>query len=325
MAALLPEFVQATDPPRPMRIGVVFGRIPVGDLTGTSPVFPGARVLRQSLKDLGWIDGKNLEILWRSTEGDLERMSPIVGELLERRVDVLAISGNPQIAKAIAATRDVPIVMMVSTRPVDAGLVASIARPGGNVTGMYSEPDASLNGKRLALLKQAAPGISRVAFLHDEKVNSMSGGITPETEAAAKALGLVLLPFGVDTQQQLEGALMAAIAQGANALFVDTSLAAAFGDQRAFHALAERHKLPALHTYANAVTTGGLMFYGNDSAETYRRSAYFLDRILRGSKPADLPVQQATTYILTLNMKAAKAIGLTIPAALVVQADRVIE
>ena len=324
-AALWPSMGHAADPAAPKRIGVIFGRIPARDLVGPTPAFPGAQVLREGLVSRGWVDGRNVEILWRSTEGDLPRMGAIVDELASKAVDVLAISGNPQIAAALDRSRRIPIVMIVSTKPVEAGLVSSLARPGGNVTGMYAEPDASLNGKRLELLKQAFPKAARVAFLHDARVNSMTGGITPDTAAAAKALGIELLPFGVDTHEQLRKALDAAVARGANALFVDTSLSASSRDQSAFHDFAERHKLPAIHTYANAVTTGGLMFYGNDSSEYYRLAADYIDRILRGANPGDLPVQQATRYLLTINLKAAARIGLVIPAALLAQADRVLE
>lgn len=308
-----------------VRVGIVFGRIPVADLSGPSPTFPGARVLLESLRQQGWVHGGNIEILWRSYEGDLARMRPIVDELVAKRVDVLALSGNPLIQTALARTRTIPIVMMISTAPVNAGFVASLATPGGNVTGLYSEPDTSLNGKRLELLKRTAPQTTRVAFLSDGRVNSMSGGVTPETRRAADALGLVLLPFGVDTHDQLRAAFRDALEQRADALLVDTSLAAAFRDQEAFHAFAQRHRLPAMHTYANAVTTGGLMFYGNDSSETYRLSAWYIDRILRGANPGKLPVQQATRYLLTINLKAARRIGLVIPAEVLAQADRVIQ
>jgi putative ABC transport system substrate-binding protein len=323
--ALWPWAAPAADPVRPMRVGVIFGRIPVRDLAGPSPAFPGAQMLREGLRSRGWVEGRNVEIFWRSTEGELQRAGAIADELVHMPVDILAISGNPQITAARDKTRAIPIVMIVSTQPVAAGLVSSLARPGANVTGMYAEPDASLNGKRLALLKQAFPGAARVAFLHDGRVNSMTGGITAETAAAAKALGIELLPFGVDTQQQLRDALDKALALGANALFVDTSLSAASRDQAAFHEFAQRHKLPAMHTYANAVTTGGLMFYGTDSSENYRLAADYIDRILRGANPGELPVQLATKYLLTLNLEAARRIGLTVPRALLGQADQIIQ
>lgn len=308
-----------------VRVGILFGRIPVADLSGPSPAFPGARVLLESLRQQGWVDGGNMEILWRSVEGDSARAAAIVDEFVAKRVDVLAVSGNPQIQAALARTRTIPIVMMFSTAPVKAGLVASLTRPGGNVTGLYAEPDASLNGKRLELLKRAAPQTTRVAFLSDGRVTSLSGGVTPETRRAADALGLVLLPFGVDTHDQLQAAFRDALEQRADALLIDTSLSAASHDQGAFHAFAQRHHLPVMHTYPNAVTTGGLMYYGNDSSETYRLSAWYIDRILRGAQPGELPVQQATKYLLVINMRAARAIGITFPPDVLVQADRVLD
>lgn len=325
VACAMGATTSVAQPVAKVRVGIVFGRIPVADLSGTSPTFPGARVLLESLRQQGWVDGGNMKILWRSAEGDLARMPAIVDELVAKRVDVLAVSGNPQIQAALAKTRTIPIVMMISTAPVKAGLVASLTTPGGNVTGLYSEPDATLNGKRLELLKRAAPQTMRVAFLSDGRVNSMSGGVTPETRRAADALGLVLLPFGVDTHDQLQAAFRDALNERADALLVDTSLSAAFRDQEAFHAFAQRHRLPVMHTYVNAVTTGGLMFYGTDSSETYRLSAWYIDRILRGARPGELPVQQATKYLLVINLRAARAIGLTIPPDLLVQADRVLD
>jgi putative ABC transport system substrate-binding protein len=310
---------------RVYRVGVIFWRIPPGDLVGKAPRFPGARVLRESLAAHGWILDQNIELLWRSAEGDPSRLEAIVDELVRLPVDALAISGNNLIHVAMRKTRTIPIVMMVSTTPVEAGLIASLSHPGGNVTGLSGEPAADLNGKRLALLKQAAPQVTRVAFLHDTRTNSMSGGITPFTEAAARSLGITLLPYGVDSMPDLERAISDAIRQGANAVFVDTSLSAAEKDQPAFHRLAERHKLPAMHTYGNAVTTGGLMFYGTASGLYYRRAAFYIDRILRGAKPAEMPVEQPSTYELIVNLKAARAIGLAVPAAIRGQADKLIE
>ena len=307
------------------RIGVVFWRIPPTELQGAIPRHPGTRVLRESLAMHGWVAGKNVEIVLRSAEGEISRLDRIFDELVKMPVDVLALSGNEVVRGAMRKTRRIPIVMMISTAPVESGLVASLARPGGNVTGFSTEAATDLNGKRLELLKQAAPQVTRVAFLHDTRINPMSGGITPVTEAAAWKLGIALLRYGVDTLPDLERALEEAVRQGANGVFVDTSLSAPEKNQSAFHRLAERYKLPVMHTYLNAVATGGLMYYGPAQGVDYRGVASFIDRILRGARPAEMPVEQPSSYELVINLKAARAIGLSVPESLLAQANRTMD
>jgi putative tryptophan/tyrosine transport system substrate-binding protein len=305
------------------RIGVIFWRIPVADLEGPNPRYPGAAILRGSLISNGWVPGKNIEIVWRTAEGDLRRADSVLEELVRAPVDVIVVSGNEIAKAAMLRTKTIPIVMLVSTLPVESGLVASLSRPGGNVTGMVYEA-ANLNAKRLAILKEAAPRVARVAFLHDGDHKTMSGGITEETRAAARLLGMTLLPYGVDTPAELERAMLDAVRNGADAVFVDTSLSAAAKDQPAFHALAERHRLPMMHTYANAVQTGGLMYYGPARGYVFRRGAAYIDRILRGGKPANMPLEQTSSYELIVNLKAAKAIDLPVPPGLIGQADELI-
>ena len=307
------------------RVGIVFWRIPPADLEGPAPRFPGAQVLRDSLAAHGWIAGKNIELVWRSAEGDPGRLDRIFDELVAMPVHALAVSGNELTKTAMRKTRAIPIIMILSTAPVEAGLVSSLARPGGNVTGLLGEAADDLNGKRLALLKQAAPRVTKVAFLLDTRTNTMTGGITPPTQMAARNLGITLMPYRVDSMADLERAVAEAVREGANGLFVDTSLSAPEKDQPAFHRLAERYKLPAMHTYGNAVTTGGLMFYGIAAGLFYRRSAFYIDRILRGSRPADLPVEQPSSFELTINLRAARAIGLAIPESIRAQADKVVD
>ena len=241
-----------------------------------------------------------------------------------------ALSGNNLVQPAMQTTRAIPIVMINSTAPVEAGLVASLVRPGGNVTGLFSEAASDLDGKRLEILKQLAPRISRVAFLLDREVlddqrpGSVNTFAMSELRTAARRLGVTLLPFGVDTVEDLQAAIRLAMRQGADALLVRASLSAAQKDQPAFHSLAERHKLPAMYSFLNAVRSGGLVCYGRDPSELYGRAAVFIDRILKGGKPAEMPVEQPDRYRLTINLKAARAIGLEIPQSLLVQADEVI-
>lgn len=315
---------RAGDSGRIHRVAVVFWRIPVAELTGAHPRFPGAEQLRDSLRELGWIEGKNLELLWRSAQGSPAQADRVFAELVDARVDLMAVSGNDLIRRAIRRTKSIPIVMLVSTAPVAAGFVASATRPGGNVTGMVFQDAPELNGKRLALLKEAAPGTSKVAVLLD-RTGGMTGGVSRETAEAARNLGLVLLPYAVDNQGELEASVRDAAARGANALFVDTSLAAAAKDQPAFHALAARYRLPALYTYALAVQSGGLLFYGPKPGELYRRTAHYIDRILRGARPAEMPIEQPRVYALHVNRKAAAAIGLELPPSLLAQADEVVD
>ena len=309
--------------PKVRRVAVVFWRIPPADLTGHPPAFPGARTLLESLGERGWVSGRNLEVLWRSAEGSEAKRDRILDELVAARVDVIAISGNDLVKAAMARTRSIPIVMLFSVAPVEAGLVDSLARPTGNVTGVLAEDALGLHGKRRALLKQAAPRTKRVALLTDPV--DMENDRAARAGELARALGLTLMPYAVGTHKQLEDAVENAVEQGADALFVDASFAAVAKNQPAFHALAERHRLPAMHANGNAVRTGGLMAYGNKPGVVYQRTAYFIDRILRGAKPADMPVEQPAAYTLVLNLTAAKAIGLTLPPALIAQADEVLQ
>jgi putative tryptophan/tyrosine transport system substrate-binding protein len=323
LAACWPTPTAAEKPPKMPRVAVAFARIPMADLQGPKPRFPGAQVLLQSLSELGWNPGKDVEIVWRSAEGNTDLHDSIMEELASLPVSVIAVSGNPLIRAAMRRTRTIPIVMITSTGPVESGLVATLAKPGGNVTGIAGENSVELNGKRLALLKQVSPQTTRVAFIQDRSSNSMTGGATAETHAAAAKLGIRLLPYKIDSHIELEAAVADAVRHGANGMFVDTSLSAATADQAAFHALARRHRLATMHTYANAVTSGGLMFYGTKPGEQYRRAAFYIHRILAGGRPSDMPVEQPSALQLILNLQAARDIGLEIPAQMLAIADEV--
>jgi putative tryptophan/tyrosine transport system substrate-binding protein len=309
------------------RIGIVFFRQSEKSLS--PPItWGGAAFLRDNLRDLGWVEGKNLEILWRTAEGHNELIPGIMQELIDKPVDLLALSGNNLILQAMQRTRTIPIVMLGSTMPVESGLVASLARPGGNVTGVMEPPAADLTGKRLEILQQAAPRISRVAFLHDSLSPAGGSGYAAITaaEAAAGKLGLTLLPYPVATAEQLQEAVRSAVEKGANAIFVNASFGAAPREHPALRAMSERYKLPTMYRLENAVGNGvGLMAYGSDGAELYRRACALVDRILRGGNPAEMPVEQVNRYRLVINLKEAKAIGLTIPQSLLAQADEIIQ
>ena len=309
--------------PRP-KVGFVFWRVAPAELAGDKPSHPGAATFREAMAEKGWGLGPNVEVLWRSAEGDQQRAEAILDELVRVPVDVLVVTGNDLTKWAKARTRTIPIIVLISHRPVEEGLVAALTRPGGNVTGMVLDA-ANLNAKRLALLKEAVPPMARVAYLQDGRIAPMTGGLTPQTRAAATSLAITLLPYSVDTHAELEDAIADAVRKGANGALIDTSLAAAAKDQPAFHTLAERYRLPMTHAYRNAVRTGGLMYYGADTGPVYRRAAGYVDRLLRGGKAADMPMEQSSTYELIVNLKAARAIGLALPAAFVAQASQIIQ
>jgi putative ABC transport system substrate-binding protein len=302
----------------------VFWRIAPAELTGDRPSHPGAASFREAMSQKGWWLGTNVEILWRSAEGNHQRAEAILDELVRLAVDVIIVTGNDLTKAAKVRTRTIPIIVLISHRPVEEGLVASLTRPGGNVTGMVLDA-ANLNAKRLALLKEAAPPMARVAYLQDGNISPMTGGLTPQTRGAAASLGITLLPYSVDTHPDLESAIVDAVRKEATGVLVDTSLAAPAKDQPAFHALAERYRLPMMHAYRNATLSGGLMYYGADTGPVYRRAAEYVDRLLRGAKAAEMPMEQSSTYELIVNLKAAKTIGLTLPAAFIAQANQLIQ
>jgi putative ABC transport system substrate-binding protein len=309
---------------RVRRIAVLFWRISPAELDGDRPSFSGARQLQASLEQLGWREGQSLEILWRSAEGSDGRGERILRELMARPVDLIAASGDDAIRVAKRVTNSVPIVTVVSTKPVEEGFVKSLTRPAGNVTGVVWEIVPGTNGKRLAILKEAAPRVSTIAFLHDG-TGGMSGGIDAQTETAIRKLHLNVLRYPVDRVDDLEGVITEAVARGAHALLVDTSVAAPAANHARLIALAERHGLPAMYTYAQVVESGGLFFYGPKQGELYVRAAHYIDRILRGAKPADLPMEQPREYAFIVNRKAAAAIRLSLPPSLLAQADKIID
>lgn len=257
--------------------------------------------------------------------GSRERVPMMMQELIEARCDVLVVIGNVLMAAAKKITRSIPIVMMAVFSPVENKLVASLTRPGGNVTGVVLEDFEDLTAKRLQFLKRFVPAASRVAYFREGAEGGAALGISPNTRAAADTLGLKLLPFIANTQQDLLTVLPVAVKQGANAALMDSSLAAATRDQVAIHSLMERHKLPVMHRFLNAVASGGLLAYGEESNEQYRLVAGFVDRILKGESPATMALEQPTRFRLAVNLKAARAIGLTIPEAILATTDEVIQ
>jgi putative tryptophan/tyrosine transport system substrate-binding protein len=280
--------------------------------------------LLQSLQQLGWVDGGNVRIdtRWATTDaGDIRRHADELAALVP---DVLvAATGTITVAALLKATRTVPIVFVVVIDPVGAGFVGSLARPGGNATGFLAF-EYSLSAKWLELLKEIVPSVTRVAVLRDPDIASGIGQFGA-AQAAAPSLGMELTPVDVRDAPEIERAVTAFARFGNNGGLIVTPSALTTRYRDLIVTLASRHKLPAVYANRYFVSGGGLIFYGPDFLDQYRRAAEYVDRILKGEKPADLPVQAPTKYELVVNVKAAKALGLTVPDSLLARADEVIE
>jgi putative ABC transport system substrate-binding protein len=277
---------------------------------------------QQGLRSVGYSEGKNLVIEYRYAEGKLERLAELTAELVRIGVDVIVVSGARAIGEAKKATKTIPIVMTTIEDPVAMGIVASLARPGENITGLTNlAPE--LSGKRLDLLKEAFPKISRVAVLWPP---GAAGAVVTfkETEVAARTLGIQLQSLEVRSPEDFEGAFRAATTGRARALLVLQS-ALTNAHRKLITDLAVKNRLPAMYTQKEYVESGGLMSYGVDARDLYRRAAVYVDKILKGAKPADLPVEQPTKFEFVINLKTAKQIGLTIPPNVLARADKVIK
>jgi putative tryptophan/tyrosine transport system substrate-binding protein len=298
----------------------------IGYVSGTgNPSNPGPYVeaLRQGLRDLGYVEGKNIAIEYRGAEGKLDLIPSLVKELVQLKVDVLVVATLPAILAARQATKTIPIVMVTSTDPIASKLVDSLARPGGNITGL-STLAQDLSGKRLELLTEVVPRLSRVAVLRD--VDSQNSAIAfKEYEATARALKIQLQSMGVQgSNPDLEGAFQAATKGRTNAIITITT-ANLFIQQKRIADLAITNRLPSMYQGSTWVESDGLMSYSTDDLAMYRRAATYVDKILKGTKPADLPVEQPTKFEFVINLKTAKQIGLTIPQSVLFRADRVIK
>jgi putative ABC transport system substrate-binding protein len=278
---------------------------------------------RQELGKLGWIEGKNITIEYRFAEQKNERLPELAADLVLVKVDLIVVSGTPPALAAKTATTTIPIVMTNVGDPVTPGLVASLARPGGNITGL-SSLSPELNTKRLEILKDAVPRLGRVGLLR------LSAGVETgvqlkELRAAAVALKLKLEEIQTQPDAKgLESAFQSAKQKQAGAIMT-TATPRFFAERNRIVELAGKHQLPAIYFQKEFVDEGGLMSYGTDTADLYRRAAVYVDKILKGAKPADLPVQQATKFEFIINLKAAKQIGLTIPPDLLARGNQVIK
>jgi putative ABC transport system substrate-binding protein len=309
---------EAQQPKNVPRIGYLSNTDRAGESTRSEPI-------RRALRELGYIEGQNITFEYRYGEGKIDRFSALAAELVGLKVDIIVVGGGGLAIRAAKnATKTIPIVMTGGgVDPVEAGLVESLARPGGNVTGI-TNLTGELGGKRLELLKEAVPKLARVAVLYDPAGPSPVHEVKEVLPVAARALGLTIQPWEVRAADGFEKVFAALNKQRPDGLY-------AFGGGRVINAnrkriagLAIKSRLPSMYNNREFVDAGGLMSYSADQAESYRRVAYFVDRILKGTKPADLPVEQPTKFELVINLRTAEQIGLTIPPNVLVRADRVI-
>jgi len=313
-AALLvsPRPLRAEGPPR--RVGYL------------DPVFknlPLFKVWQDSLRDHGWIEGKNLIVDYRSAEGRAERLSALAAELVTLKPDLL-VAPSPQVALALkSATATIPIVFVAVFDPVAIGLVQSLSRPGGNITGLATYAPGDWIAKRIEILRELVPGASKIAILVNPGNPIHRWIVAEELPQTARSFGVALPIVEATTADELDTAFTSAVAQHADAMIV-------FGDNLTNQeaprvtALAANHHLPAIYLFRQ-FANGGLISYGPDIADLFRRAGGYVDKILKGTKPADLPVEQPTKFELVINMKTAKELGLTVPPSLLVRADEVIE
>jgi putative ABC transport system substrate-binding protein len=284
---------------------------------------PFVQPFLQGLRDLGWVEGQNIVIEWRFAGGRAERLPELAAELVRLRVDLIVVPSTPTALAAKNATSTIPLVTVGGGDPVGLGLVASLARPGGNITGLTSNVGPEIAGKQLELLKETVPKVSRIAALWNPGTpgNALS---VREAEMAARTLGVELQLLEARSLSDFDGAFAAMTAKRAGALLVLGDVT--FVTYRTRLAdLAAKSRLPAMYALRQFVDDGGLMSYSANSADNFRRAATYVDKILKGARPADLPIERPTKFELVINRKAAKAIGLTIPQSLLLRADQVID
>jgi putative ABC transport system substrate-binding protein len=295
----------------------------VGFLWDSPAVWPHAlEAFRHGLRDLGWVEGKSVAIEYRWTEGRFDRLPALAEEIVRLKVDVIFAPTSIYTGAAKRATSTIPIVFASHADPIGSGHVASLARPGTNATGLTIVMSETM-AKSLELLKAAVPGLTRVAIIWDPGTPSHKPGLKA-VEESGRALGLRLQTLAVGSAAEFDGAFSAIVHERAGAVLV-LSTPLFMGGATRLAQLALTHKLPTMFGPREHVEAGGLLSYGPDRADLYRRAAGYVDRILKGANPAELPVQQATKFELVINLKTAKGLGLTIPRSLLVRADEVIQ
>ena len=317
-AAAWPLAARAQQPERMRRIGVLLA-LAADDPYGQAQV----AAFQQALQQLGWNDGRNVRIDIRWDESDADRARRYAQELVALAPDIFLAGGTISLGALQHVTRALPIVFAVVADPIGAGFVDSLSRPGGNITG-FMVFEYGFSGKWLELLKQIAPQVTRAAVIRDPAL-SFAIGVFGAIQAVAPALGVEVTSIGVHDIGDIERAVEAFARSANGGLIVTGTATMPVVTRDLIIMLAARHKLPAVYPYRDMVTAGGFVSYGTDSVDMFRRAAGYVDRILKGAKPADLPVQAPTKYELVVNLKTARAIGLDVPASVLARADEVIE
>ena len=295
----------------------------IGYLINTGPESPDIDGFRQGLRDLGYFEGKNILVEYRYLEGKRDRIPDLVADLVKLRVDVLVATAPPAIRAAKQATKTIPIVIVTSQDPVAVGYIESLAHPGGNITGI-TRLTRDLSGKRLELLKEVVPGLSRVGLLLVTGPD-VQGNALKEYEPAARMLKIQLESLKIQTPNpDLAGAFREAMRGRVSAVIMPSNFVL-LPHLKKIADLATKNRLASMHERSSDVEAGGLMSYAADAAESYRRAAWYIDKILKGAKPADLPVEQPTKFEFVINLKTANQIGLTIPQSVLYRADKVIK
>jgi len=299
----------------------------IGYLSNTDPAMESARseAIRRALRELGYIEGQNIAIEYRYAEGKFDRAPELAAELVRLNVDIIVVAGGPTwIQAAKNASKTIPIVMVSSIDPVERGLVESLARPGGNVTG-FSSLSRELGGKRLELLKEAVPKLARVAVLYYPAIAGSVREVKEDLPVSARALGLTVRSWEVRGADGFEKVFAALNKERPNGLYVPGGGQLINANIKRIVGFALKGRLPSMYSSRQFVDAGGLMYYGADLSDSNRRVAYYVDRILKGAKPADLPVEQPTKFEFVINQKTAKQIGVAIPQSLLYRADKVIK
>jgi putative tryptophan/tyrosine transport system substrate-binding protein len=308
--------------PKVHRVGVFMSSVPVTEMMGPDPIDPVNRALMHRLRELGYIEGQNLVLDRWSAEGNFGRIDEIATKLVGRKPDVIVTGSGDFLAQALQrVTKSLPVVFPNGTDPIGAGIIASLARPGGNITGLLALTGPEFETKRLQLLKEAAPKTNRVAFLGLKEI--WEGPVGQEVQAAARTLGITLSHVGY-VPGKITDAFAVMTEDRPDALFV-TFHPQNYANRQLIADFALEHRIPGMYPYQESVLAGGLMSYTFRTTDLYRRAADFVDKILKGGKPADIPVERPTKLELVINLKTAKLLGLEIPDKLLALADSVIE
>jgi ABC-type uncharacterized transport system substrate-binding protein len=287
---------------------------------GSSP----NQAFMQGMRDLGYVEGKNIAFAYRTTEGRTERNVELAAELVSLKVDIIIADGTTPGLAAKKATSTIPIVLATSTDPVGNGLIASLARPGGNVTGL-TNVGGELGGKLLELLKEVVPKLNRVAILMRGGTGGSNDLFVKETELSARKMGIQLIPLAFQGPEDVEEAFRSAVKKRANGFIERIGAGGSITLYKQAAELAIKNRLPAISRSRRWVDSGGLMYYGGDESVQYRRVAAYVDKILKGTKPADLPIEQPKKFEFIINLKTAQQIGLTIPPNVLARADKVMK